>query len=96
MGRKYKRLQAATQARGAGNEKKTTVTEATGPTGAMYKQGTTKDVANFNGRDGGGKQVHHRQQQAQPRGRRGGLVPHDERVHEGVLELHEGRAAVDG
>ena len=48
MGRKYKRLQqAAARARDAGNEKKTTVAEATRPAGAMYKQGTVKDATNF-------------------------------------------------
>ena len=47
MGRKYKRLQRAAQARDSGNEKKTMVAQATGPEGAMYKQGTTKDATTF-------------------------------------------------
>ena len=47
MGEKYKRMQRAVRARNSENEKKTTVAEATGPAGAMYKQGTTKDTSNF-------------------------------------------------
>ena len=47
MGGKYKRLQRAARAHDSGNEKKTTVTEATEPAGATYKQGTVKDLVVF-------------------------------------------------
>ena len=46
MGKKWQKR--AARARDSGNEKKTTVAEATGPAGAAYKQGTAKDAANFN------------------------------------------------
>ena len=47
MGGKYReRRHRAARARGSGNEKKTTVAEATGPARATYKQGTVKDAAN--------------------------------------------------
>ena len=46
MGKKWQKR--AAQARDSGNEKNTTVAEATGPTGATYKQRTAKDAANFN------------------------------------------------
>ena len=48
MGGKFKRQERAVRARELGNEKKTTVVTATGPSGAMYKQSTVKDTANFN------------------------------------------------
>ena len=47
MGGKFKRQQWAARARDSANEKKTTVAAATRPAGAMYKQGTAKDAANF-------------------------------------------------
>ena len=48
MGKKWERKQAAMAARSSsGNDKKKTVTAAAGPSGALYKQGTAKDAANF-------------------------------------------------
>ena len=47
MGNKLKQHQRVTRARDSANEKKTTVAAATRPAGAMYKQGTAKDAANF-------------------------------------------------
>jgi hypothetical protein len=45
---KFKRRHArGAGARDSGEDKKTTVAAATGPAGAMYKQGTAKDAANF-------------------------------------------------
>ena len=47
MGGTFKRRQWAARALDSVNEKKTTVVTATGTAGAMYKQGTAKDTANF-------------------------------------------------
>ena len=47
MGKKYSKDQGG-RARDSGHKKKKTVTAATGPAGALYKQGTTTDTANFN------------------------------------------------